>query len=82
MLDHDDRMPAGKQGVEGLQELLDVVEMQAGRGFVENEEDAVLPRTVVVAAQAQEVRELDALAFAAGKGAGECASSRRERPDS
>ncbi len=44
--------------------------MQARRGFVEDEEDPVLPRTVLSLAQAQEVSELDALALTARKRTG------------
>ena len=38
VLDHDQRMAGVDQPAEGLQQLRDVVEVQAGGGFVEQEQ--------------------------------------------
>ncbi|MBP7469385.1 MAG: hypothetical protein KA800_13900, partial [Thauera sp.] len=40
VLDHDQRMPGLQQLVEGAEQLGDVLEVQAGGGFVEEEEQA------------------------------------------
>ncbi len=42
MLDDDERMADGEEGLEAIQEGDDVGEVEAGGGFVEDEEGAVL----------------------------------------
>ena len=61
VLDDDDAVALVDEGVDGGQQLLDVVEMQAGRGFVKDEERLALAGTTLP----QERRQLDALRLAA-----------------
>ena len=69
---HDDNaVAAGEKRVKGLQELFHIVEMEAGCRLVEDEEDLPLAAAAVaVLFHGKEIGELNALAFAAGKGAG------------
>lgn len=61
VLDDDDRMSLGDEGVESLQEGLDVVEMESRRRLVEHEDRRLLFFLPEI------VGELDALVFAAGE---------------
>ena len=61
MLDDADRMSLGDEGVESLQEGLDVVEMESRRRLVEHEDRRLLFFLPEI------VGELDALVFAAGE---------------
>jgi RNA polymerase sigma factor (TIGR02999 family) len=65
MFDHQDRVPCLHQPLQTIQQTLDIGEMQAGRGFVENVE-------VVAAAAhfAQLGRQFDPLRLAPGKDGG------------
>ena len=62
VLDHHDRVALVHQGVEDFQQFADVLEMQAGGGFVEDVEGAA------GGAAGQFLGQLDALRFAAGQG--------------
>ena len=64
MLDDDDRVATRDEGVEGVEQRLDVVEVQAGGGLVEDEEGA---RALLAA---EIVGQLYALVLAAGEGGG------------
>lgn len=62
VLDDDDAVSAADEGVEGFEQLADVVEVEAGGGLVEDEERRV------GLLQAQVVGQLDALVLAAREG--------------
>ena len=66
MLHHKNGMALADKGVEGFQELLDIVEMKAGCGLIEDEEDLVTGAL----AYGEEVRQLDSLALTSGKRTG------------
>ena len=61
VLDHQNRSPAVDQLAERRQQFLNVVEMQAGRGFVEDVQDAL------VCLRGEMRGKLQALRLAAGK---------------
>ena len=72
VLDDDDSVAAVEEGAEGGEEFLDVVEVEACGGLVEDEEDGLVGGPAFVSgvlAEAEEVGELDALALAAAEGA-------------
>ncbi len=72
VLDHDQRMAGGDQPAERAEQLRDVVEVQAGRRLVEQEQraarvDALRVRGDVVGCAGEVSGELQPLRFAAGE---------------
>lgn len=62
VLNDDDGVPARDEGIERLKELLDVVEMKTGGGFVEDEHGGNYLLLTY------EIGEFDALVFSSGEG--------------
>ena len=69
VLDDDQGMALVQQDVEGLEQFLHIVEMEARRGLVEEEEDALVGAPAALLAHRQEIGQFDALALAAAEGA-------------
>ena len=69
VLDHDERLPGFDQSLKQLHQQRDIVEMQSGRRFVEDEEVAASESVSVLAGDVirQMADELEPLRFAAGK---------------
>ena len=67
MLDDQHAVPPFYQGIESQLQLMDIMEMQAGSGFIEDKQGM---SPVLGIAPAQEIRQLDPLGFPARKAAG------------